>query len=165
MLSNNGHSLRLRVTIFSNSSIIPPGFKFTQLPILLYPPVLMRSCSVWGPKLLPKIHPVAWELKLGWVADLILVYSIASVCVSSATTSCDYSILHSCCQRLIAQVWIYSLLTAEKSGQIHGNESSKRQWFCFEVMMLVEWLWLGRADRTDATFLSNDHKARKPLVA
>ena len=37
MLSNNGlclHSCAVRVTIFSNSSIIPPGFKFMELHAL-----------------------------------------------------------------------------------------------------------------------------------
>ena len=34
MLSNNGFSCTVCVTIFSNGSIIPPGFKFTELHAL-----------------------------------------------------------------------------------------------------------------------------------
>ena len=49
MLSNNGSCIRTRrcavgVTIFSNASIIPPGFKFTKLHALTLAAVLMRSC-------------------------------------------------------------------------------------------------------------------------
>ena len=49
MLSNNGSCIRTRccavdVTIFSNASIIPPGFKFTKLHVLTLAAVLMRSC-------------------------------------------------------------------------------------------------------------------------
>ena len=40
MHSNNGHSLCTRVTICNNSSIIPPGFKFTQLHTLT-----LATCS------------------------------------------------------------------------------------------------------------------------
>ena len=39
------HSCAVRVTIFSNGSIIPTGFKFTELRALtLAVRVLMRSC-------------------------------------------------------------------------------------------------------------------------
>ena len=44
MHSNNGHSLCTCVTIFSNSSIIPPSFKFTELHALTLAAVLMRFC-------------------------------------------------------------------------------------------------------------------------
>ena len=56
MLSNNGSCLRarscaVRVTIFSNGSIIPPGFKFTKLRTLTlaarFYALLPQACSLY----------------------------------------------------------------------------------------------------------------------
>ena len=80
------------------------------------------------------------------------------------------SIFHSCWERLIAQVSAQIFISSNSRKiwanilmgmNLARNNDSVLKW----CMMLVEWLCLGRADRTNATFLSNDQRARKPLVA